>query len=92
MKERDYDEALKAKFDIEIQSEAFGFNRTLFTEGITYEYHDKHHNDVRNEGNMKMNSHSHFSDDSDNNEATTFEHVKISFTGCMIILFYKGLV
>ena len=29
MTEHDYDEALKAKFDTEIQSEAFGFNHTL---------------------------------------------------------------
>ena len=30
MIERDYDESLEAEFDMEIQSEAFGFNHTLF--------------------------------------------------------------
>ena len=29
MIEHDYTEALKAEFDMEIQSESFGFNRTL---------------------------------------------------------------
>ena len=33
MTERDYTEALKAEFDMEIQSEEFGFNRTLSIEG-----------------------------------------------------------
>ena len=41
MTEHDYAEALKTEFDMEIQSEAFGFNHTLSTEGCTCEYNDK---------------------------------------------------
>ena len=37
MIERDYAEALKSEFDMEIQSEAFGFNQTLSIEGSTCE-------------------------------------------------------
>ena len=40
MTERDYAEGLKAEFDKEIQSEAFGYNRTLSIEGSSWEYHD----------------------------------------------------
>ena len=32
---------------------------------------------------MKKDFHSHFSYDSDQDEVTTCEHMKISFTGCM---------
>ena len=56
----DYAEVLKAEFDMEIQSEEFGFNCNLSIEGIPCEYHNKHHNYVRNKGKMKMNFHSHF--------------------------------
>ena len=48
MIERDYAEALMAEFDMEIQSEAFGFNHTLSIEGITCEYYEKGRNDIRN--------------------------------------------
>ena len=58
--ERDYDEALKSEFDMKIQSESFGFNCTLSIEGITCEYHNKYHNDVINEGKLKMNFTSYF--------------------------------
>ena len=42
MKEHDCDEASKAECDMEIQSEEFGFDRTLSIEGINCEYHDKY--------------------------------------------------
>ena len=54
MVERDYAEALKEEFDMEIESEAFGFNRTVSIEGITCEYHDKDFNYASNEINFKM--------------------------------------
>ena len=76
MTERDYTEALKAEFDMEIQSEEFGFNRTLSIEGSNCQYHDKDHKNVSNDGNLRMDFYSHFSDDSTQNEATTFEHMK----------------
>ena len=42
MTEHDCDEASKAECDMEIQSEEFGFNRTLSIEGSSCEYHDKY--------------------------------------------------
>ena len=56
-----------------------GFNHTISIEVSTCEYHDKYHNDVRKEGNVKVDFHSHFSDDSDQNAATIFEHSKFVF-------------
>ena len=67
---------MKEESDTEIQSEAFGFNHIFSIERSTCEYHNKYHNDVRNEANVNMDFHSHFSDDSDQNAATTFEHMK----------------
>ena len=57
---RFYAEALKAEFEMEIQSESFGFNRTLSIEGKTCEYHDKYCNCLRNETNVKMDFNSYF--------------------------------
>ena len=54
IKERDYAESLKINFDMEIYSEAFGFNHNLFIEGSTCGYYDKDHNDVSNEVNVNM--------------------------------------
>ena len=54
MTEHEYDEALKEKYDMEIQSEVFGFNRTLSIEGSTCEYHNKDHNAISNEGKVEM--------------------------------------
>ena len=56
----DYVELLKAEFDMKIQSEAFGFNRTLSIEGSTCEYHDKNGNGLRNKENVMMHFYSHF--------------------------------
>ena len=53
MIERDYAEVLKAEFDMAIQSEEFGW-KLLSVEGSTYEYHNKYHNDVSNEGKVKV--------------------------------------
>ena len=74
--ERDYAEALKAKFDMQIKSEAFGSNHTPSIEGSICEYQNKYLNYVSNEGNVKINFHSNFSDDSAHNAAATFEHMK----------------
>ena len=48
MTERDYAEALKAEFYMEIQSEVFGFSPNLSIEVSTCEYHNKYHNDEIN--------------------------------------------
>ena len=48
MTERGYAEALKAEFDMEIQSEAFEFNDNLSKEVSTCEYQNKDQNDVSN--------------------------------------------
>ena len=56
--------------------------QNLLTEGSTCEYHNKDHNTERNQGMEKMGFHSKFSDESDQNAATTFEYMKFSFSGC----------
>ena len=76
MIECDYAEALRVKFDTEIRSEAFGFNHTLSIEGSTYQYHNKYQNARRNQSNVKMDFHSHFSYDSDPNAATMCENTR----------------
>ena len=83
MTECGYVEALKENFDMGIHSQAFVFNHILSIEVITYEYHDKYCNDVSNEENLNMEFHSHFSDESAQSTATTCEHNKNLFTGCM---------
>ena len=85
MAERDYAEALKAEFDMEIQSEAFGFNHTISIEVGTCEYHNKYHNYVSNQVKVKIYFHSYFLGDSAQNEAIIFENMIFSFTWCMII-------
>ena len=77
MTEHDYSGALKASFDMEIHSEAFGFNCSLSIEVSIFEYHDKYHSGVSNDGKLKMDFHSHFLDESDQNADTTCEHMKI---------------
>ena len=67
---------------MEIQSESFLLNITLSIYVFTYEYHDKYRNNLRNEGNVNMDFHSHFPYDSSQNAATTFEHMK-KFIHCM---------
>jgi hypothetical protein len=82
MTDRDYAEGMKSEFDLEIQSEAFGYNRTLSIEGSSYEYHADNNNTDNSTVTpvIKMDFHSHFSDLSKQNAATTFEHMKTSIT------------
>ena len=82
MTERDYAEGMKCEFDQEIQSEAFGYNRTLSIEGSSCEYHvqDPDNDTGNTETCIKMDFHSHFSDSSKQNAATTYEHMKTSIT------------
>ena len=61
---------------MEIQLDAFGLNLNQYIEGSTCEYHNKYHNYVSNQGKVHIDFCSHLLDASDQNEATTFEHVK----------------
>ena len=72
----DYDEALKVEFHMVIHSEGFGFNRNFSIKVSTCEYHNKDHNGVSNQGNVKMDLHLYFSDDSAQNADTRFQHMK----------------
>ena len=62
---------------MEIHSETFRFNYTISIEDITYEHHNKYHNDIRNQTKVKIDFYSHFSDYSAHNAANTFEHMKV---------------
>ena len=77
LSERDYAERLVKELDGEIQSEHFGDNATLSIEGCTLQYHNKsvHVNDSNLEKTIRMDFHSHFSDHSRQDAATTFEHM-----------------
>ena len=72
MIDHDYAEALKAQFDTEIQSEAFDSNSNIYIYFSACEYHNKYHNDVRSEVNVKADFHSHFLYESAHNADTTF--------------------
>ena len=61
---------------MEILYESFGFKFTLFIEGSTCECHNKYNNDVINEGKVKVDFYSYFSDNSAPNVANTFKHMK----------------
>ena len=61
---------------MEIQSEAFVFNCTIYIEGSDFEYHNKYCNAVSNESNAKIFFRSHFPDNSAQNTDTTCEHMK----------------
>ena len=50
MIERDNAESLRSQFDTEVKSGEFVFKHTLSINGITSEYQNKYHNDVRNQG------------------------------------------
>ena len=78
---------------MEIQSEEFGFNCTISIEISTCNYHNKCHNNLSNEVKAKMDFNSHFSNDYDHNETTTFEHMK-KFILWMYnrILFIKDII
>ena len=74
----DYTQAFKAEFDMEIQSQAFGFITTLSIEGSSCEYNDKDWNDRINEVNVNMDFHPQFSDESNQNTVTMCELIKKS--------------
>ena len=57
-------------------SEVFGFNYKIPIEGSACEYHNKFHNDVGNEGKMKMDFHPNISYDYSQNSTTTSEHME----------------
>eukprot|EP00957_Ditylum_brightwellii_P097580 7431586-Ditylum_brightwellii.AAC.1 len=60
MTECDFAEGLKAESDIEIQSEAFGLNRSLSIEGFSCNYHNQSLNDNGEISPVKMDFHSPF--------------------------------
>ena len=74
--ERDYAERLVKQLDGEIQSDHFGDNPSLSIEGCTLQYHmDPNANlDGNNHSQLPFDFHSHFSDYSKQDAATTFEH------------------
>lgn len=71
--EMDYAERMKKEMDNEIQSDHFGHHASLSIEGCTMEHHqlDASTNKYR----IEMDFHSHMSDDSDQNAATTHVHM-----------------
>ena len=77
LSERDYAERLVKELDGEVQSEHFGDNATLSIEGCTLKYHSAQRvvNSSENSSQIKMDFHSHFSDFSRQDAATTFEHM-----------------
>ena len=71
--ERDYAERLKKELDNEIQSEHFGHHVSLSIEGCTMEHHA--HNRCADKKSIQMDFHSHMADESDQDAATTHEHM-----------------
>ena len=61
---------------MEIQSELFGFNRTISIEGSTCEYYNNDHNGESNQGKVNIDFHPHFSDESAHNADTKFYPMK----------------
>ena len=55
------------------------YNHTICIEGSTCDYPNKYHNDISNEGKLKIGFESCFSYDTNANSATTFEHMKCFF-------------
>jgi hypothetical protein len=78
---RDYAERLNAKFNLEIQSDHFGNDRDLSIEGVSVHYHTLESLRAFEESGDKsdlepwMEFHSHFSDNSKQDAATTHEHM-----------------
>ena len=66
-----------------MQSESFGFNRSLSIEGCSCDYHTQSLNNNDDISSVKMDFHSFFSDDSLQNAATTFEHMKNCTSGLL---------
>jgi hypothetical protein len=69
---RDYAERLSAKFNMEIQSDHFGNGRSLSIEGSSAELFPRQ--DVKR---IEMEFHSHFSDKSRQDAATTSAHMTV---------------
>ena len=83
---RDYAERLAASFNLEAQAEHFGNGRSLSMEGSSVEtFCDKAVEAYRagvwqmNEADLKMVFHSHFSDESRQDAATTHAHMCVLF-------------
>ena len=79
--ERDYAERLVKQLDGEIQSDHFGDNPTLSIEGCTLQYHEDTNAslDEDDQSKLSFDFHSHFSDYSKQDAATTFEHICAMF-------------
>ena len=71
--ERDYAERLKKEVNNEIQSEHFGFHVSLSIEGATMAHHVK--DDNTDSFSTHLDFHSHMSDDSPQDAATTHVHM-----------------
>ena len=71
---RDYAERLSATFNLEIQSEHFGNGRSLSIEGSTVETHETTGNNAEK---MRLQFHSHFSNDSRQDAETTTAHMTV---------------
>lgn len=69
------------QLDGEIQSDHFGDNQTLSIEGCTLQHHKNNNNITDNNSASKVifDFHSHFSDYSKQDTATTFEHICAMF-------------
>jgi hypothetical protein len=79
---RDYAERLNAKFNLEIQSDHFGNDRDLSIEGVSVHLHTLESltayaetHEIWNLNEPRMEFHSHFSDNSKQDAATTHEHM-----------------
>ena len=81
LSEMDYAERLQKELNGEIQSDHFGENSTLSIEGCTLQYHQPQPdtNKEVNPLNPVMDFHSHMSDYSRQDAATTFEHMCVMF-------------
>lgn len=81
---RDYSERLKFKFNLEVQSEHFGNSRSLSIEGSTVETHTAQaieagevDDELTDTEKYRLQIHSHFSDDSRQDAATTTAHMEV---------------
>jgi hypothetical protein len=81
---RDYAERLPFKFNLEIQSEHFGNGRNLSIEGSTVETHTAQaiqavvvDDELTDKEKYPLQIHSHFSDDSHQDSATTTAHIEV---------------
>jgi hypothetical protein len=91
---RDYAERLNAKFNLEIQSDHFGNDRDLSIEGVSVHMHELEslvsYLEAQDVSTLvqRMEFHSHFSDNSKQDAATTHEHMD----HLVNLLFEKGVM